>query len=68
MANLSSSSTTTVSQRLRPQPEPAGQGRAGGEQGQKIAELGDTDSDRPKLHFEIRRQGKPVDPGKYLPR
>ena len=34
--------------------------------GQKIAELGDTDSDRPKLHFEIRRQGKPVDPGKYL--
>ncbi len=35
--------------------------------GQKIAELGDTDSDRPKLHFEIRRQGKPVDPGKFLP-
>ena len=35
--------------------------------GQKIAELGDTDSDRPKLHFDIRRHGKPVDPGKYLP-
>lgn len=35
--------------------------------GQKIAELGDSDTDQPKLHFEIRRQGKPTDPLKYLP-
>ena len=35
--------------------------------GQKIAELGSTDSDAPKLHFEIRKLGKPVDPAKYLP-
>lgn len=36
-------------------------------QGQKIAELGSTESDRPKLHFEIRKQGKAIDPMRYLP-
>ena len=35
--------------------------------GQKIAEMGDTDADQVKLHFEIRRLGKPVDPAKFLP-
>lgn len=36
--------------------------------GEKIAEMGSTGTDRVKLHFEIRRQGKPVDPMQYLPR
>ena len=35
--------------------------------GQKIAEMGNTDSNRVELHFEVRRFGKPVDPAKYLP-
>jgi len=35
--------------------------------GQKIAEVGNTDADQVKLHFEIRRLGKPVDPAKFLP-
>ena len=35
--------------------------------GQKIAEMGNTDADRVKLHFEVRRQGKPTDPSRYLP-
>jgi lipoprotein NlpD len=35
--------------------------------GQKIAEMGQTDADQVKLHFEVRREGKPVDPAKVLP-
>lgn len=34
--------------------------------GQKIAEMGNTDSNTVKLHFEIRQQGKSVDPSKFL--
>ena len=35
--------------------------------GQKIAEMGNTDASEVKLHFEIRRLGKPMDPARYLP-
>ncbi len=35
--------------------------------GQKIAEMGSSDADSVQLHFEIRRQGKPIDPARLLP-
>jgi len=35
--------------------------------GQRVAEMGSSDADRVKLHFEIRHLGKPIDPLKYLP-
>jgi lipoprotein NlpD len=35
--------------------------------GQQIAKMGTTGTDQPKLHFEIRRQGAPLDPLQYLP-
>jgi lipoprotein NlpD len=56
-----------LSDRLRTQSDLAGQRRPERAQGQKIAEMGSTDADRVKLHFEIRRQGKPVDPSRFLP-
>jgi lipoprotein NlpD len=36
--------------------------------GQSVAEMGNTGTDRVKLHFEIRRRGEPVDPLGYLPK
>jgi lipoprotein NlpD len=35
--------------------------------GQRIAEMGSSDAERVQLHFEIRRQGKPIDPARLLP-
>lgn len=35
--------------------------------GQKIAEMGSSDADQVNLHFEIRKQGKPMDPARLLP-
>ena len=35
--------------------------------GQRIAEMGNSDASQVMLHFEIRREGKPVDPIKFLP-
>jgi lipoprotein YgeR len=36
-------------------------------QGEKIAEMGDTDTDRMMLHFELRYQGRSIDPSRALP-
>lgn len=36
--------------------------------GMQIAEVGSSDADQPKVHFEIRKQGKPVDPMQFLPK
>ena len=35
--------------------------------GEKIAEIGKSGTNKTKLHFEIRREGKPIDPREFLP-
>ena len=37
------------------------------ERGQKIAEIGSSDADKPMLHFQIRKLGRPLDPKQFLP-
>lgn len=37
------------------------------QRGQRIAELGSSGTDSPKLHFEVRRDGRPIDPRTVLP-
>ena len=37
------------------------------ERGQKIAEIGSSDAERPMLHFQIRKSGRPLDPKQFLP-
>ena len=36
--------------------------------GQVIANMGSSGTDRTRLYFEIRKNGKPVNPLRYLPR
>ena len=38
-----------------------------GRAGQKIAEIGTSDAERPMLHFQIRKLGRPLDPRQFLP-